>query len=93
MIEQARELLDELHTERLSYDEYCLLRNALDSLEAERDAAVDDWREAAESSNSKLVCAACVHRKYNDDDDAMTYCGLNSACRPLWRGPADEEGE
>jgi len=33
LAEQARVLIDELHTERLSYSEYLTLRNAIDVLQ------------------------------------------------------------
>lgn len=95
MIEQARELLDELHAERLSYGEYCLLRNALDTLEAERDAAVEDLRmSAVELAEGTGTCIVCKHYPSLVSSGTMGVCSECAAggCLFDWRGP-QEAGE
>lgn len=61
MIDDARLLLDELHTERINYNEYLLLRGTLDDLEAD----LAKWKAKAEVLERGIkyssLCELCRH--------------------------------
>ena len=77
--EQAKALLDELHRERLSHDQYCLLWDTLDAVEAERDAAIKDLEENAAD------CMTCKFGRCSADEAPCLNCGV-SENNWKWRG-------
>lgn len=55
-IEQARQLLDELHTERLDYGEYLILRSGLDEAVASAEQLADAAADRACPANGHIAC-------------------------------------
>jgi hypothetical protein len=66
------------------------LKTELEQVRREKDAAVKDWKNACEGSNSLSSCDACLNRRYNDIDGIN--CSKKSCC-PEWRGLSGNTGE
>jgi hypothetical protein len=94
-VDVAIDLLNELHRERLAYDEYSLLMDAVhllmnkvDDLTRERDGAVEDLKSAVYDS-----CEFCKHdNDYADDDTCKRLSEMSHHDCWQWRGVREGGG-